>query len=126
MAENDRRTAIPGAVHDFVAQLRGVTDRLSNLAGMAESLPALPGLPAMPNLPRLPGPPGRLTAAQLKAMASAVTAMRGSIGAMTAQLSAFDEQLEVLEQILGPLTEWTQTWADLEKRVLDLRPGTDG
>jgi len=24
----------------------------------------------------------------------------------------------VLEQILGPLTEWSKTWADLEERLL--------
>ena len=63
-----------------------------------------------------------LSAAQLSAMSSAVAAQRGSIEGLVAQLRAFDEQLEVLEQILGPLAEWSRTWAEMERSMLP--PGT--
>ena len=36
------------------------------------------------------------------------------------QLSAFDEQLAALEQMLGPLAEWSKTWADFEQRMLNM------
>ena len=68
-------------------------------------------MPALGALPMLP-PPGALSAAQLSAMTSAVAAQRGSIEGLVAQLRAFDEQLEVLERILGPLAEWSRTWAE--------------
>ncbi len=41
---------------------------------------------------------------------------------LKAQLSSYDEQLAVLEQILGPLAEWSRTWADLEQRLLNMDP----
>ena len=28
----------------------------------------------------------------------------------------------MLEQILGPLAEWSRTWADLEQRLLNMNP----
>ena len=56
-----------------------------------------------------------------------IAAQRRSIAALQAQLSSFDEQLAVLEQILGPLAEWSRTWADLEQRLLNMgrRPAAD-
>jgi hypothetical protein len=36
-----------------------------------------------------------------------IAAQRRSIDALKAQLSSFDEQLAVLEQVLGPLAEWS-------------------
>jgi len=41
---------------------------------------------------------------------------------------SFDEQLAVLEQILGPLAEWSRTWAELEQQLLSMgrRPTDDG
>jgi hypothetical protein len=39
--------------------------------------------------------------------------------AMREQLEAFDAQLAVFEKILGPLVEWSSTWARLEEAVSD-------
>ena len=47
---------------------------------------------------------------------------RRSVETLKAQLSSFDEQLAVMEQILGPLAEWSRTWADLEQRLLNMGP----
>ncbi len=60
----------------------------------------------------------------MTAIADSIAAQRRSIEALKAQLSSYDEQLVVLEQILGPLAEWSRTWADLEQRLLSmgLRP----
>ena len=111
----DRATApggrVPRSIDDFVAQLRGFSDRARSLAG------AVPGkLP----LPPLPSPPGALSAAQIRAIAEVVGAQRQSIAGMTAQLQAFDQQLAVFERILEPLVEWSSTWARLEEAVGDL------
>lgn len=125
MADDEASRApggIPGPIHDLIAQLRGVTDRLAGLTGLTGFAESLPGMPVLPSLPR----PAALSAAQLKAMTSTVAAQRRSIQAMQAQLKAFDEQLTVMEKILEPLTEWIDTWANLEQRVMDLRPGADG
>ena len=65
--------------------------------------------------------PGALSAAQVTSIADSVAAQRRSIEALKAQLSAFDEQLAVLEQILGPFAEWSRTWADFEKQLVDMR-----
>jgi hypothetical protein len=102
---------VPGLVQDFIAQLRTVTEGLEGLAGFGERhLPAPGGFPH----------PGALSAAQLTSIASSVAAQRRSIEALQAQLSSFDEQLVVLEQILGPLAEWSKTWAELEQRLLTM------
>ena len=98
-------------VEDFVAQLRGFTDRARSLAGAA---------PSALSLPTLPSPPGAMSAAQLRAIAQAVSAQRQQIAAMAAQLEAFDEQLAVFERILEPLVEWSATWARLEQAVGNL------
>ena len=55
--------------------------------------------------------PGALSAAQLTAVADSIAAQRRSIEVLKAQLSSFDEQLKALEQFLGPLAEWSRTWA---------------
>ena len=99
------------SIEEFVQQLRGFTDRARAVAG------SVPGrLP----LPTLPSPPGAMSAAQLRAIAQTVRAQRQSITAIRAQLDAFDEQLAVFERILGPLVEWSSTWARLEEAVGDL------
>src|SRR5215470_9200488 len=102
-----------GLVQDFVAQLRAATEELAGLAGFGERHRLSPVLPL----------PGALSAAQLTAISSSVAAQRRSIEALKAQLSSFDEQLAVLEQILGPLTEWSRTWAEAEERLLTVRRG---
>ena len=110
-----------GPLFDFIAQLRRMADQLDVNRSKGLSMPAMPAMPAFGSLPRLP-PPGALSAAQLSAMSSAVAAQRGSIEGLVAQLRAFDEQLDVLERILGPLAEWSRTWAEMERSMLP--PGT--
>jgi hypothetical protein len=105
------------SIEEFVSQLRAFSDRARALAAGA-----------VPSLPSLPSPPGAMSAAQLKAIADAVTAQRASLQAMTAQFQAFDEQLAVFERILEPLVEWSATWARLEEGISSLvrrDPGTD-
>jgi hypothetical protein len=102
------------SIDEFVNQLRGFTDRARSLAGAA---------PSALSLPTLPSPPGAMSAAQLRAIAQAVSAQRQQIAAMTAQLEAFDEQLAVFERILEPLVEWSATWARLEQAVGSLGRG---
>jgi len=53
-------------------------------------------------------------------------AQRRSIEALKAELSSFDEQLAALEQILGPLAQWSTTWAELEQRLLNLGRSPQG
>jgi hypothetical protein len=113
---------IPGVMQEFVAQLRGVAERLEGLTGLADSLPSMPSLPSVPVLRSLPAP-GALSAAQVKTITTSVAAQRRSIEALTAQLAAFDEQLVVLERILEPLVEWSKTWADIEERLMRIGRG---
>ncbi|MGY1708686.1 hypothetical protein ACI8AC_04165 [Geodermatophilus sp. SYSU D00758] len=101
------------SVEEFVGQLRAFTDRARGVATGAVPF----------SLPRLPSPPGALSAAQLRAIDSAVRGQRQQIAAMTAQLQAFDEQLAVFERILEPLVEWSSTWARLEESVADIVRG---
>lgn len=103
---------VPRSIDEFVSQLRGFTERAQRLASGA--------VPSLPRLPALPSPPGALSAAQLEAIAQAVAAQRQQIAALTAQLQAFDQQLAVFERILGPLVEWSGTWARLEEAVGDV------
>jgi len=110
-----------GPFFDFIAQLRRMADQLDVTRSKGLSMPGMPAMPAFGSLPMLP-PPGALSAAQLSAMSSAVAAQRGSIDGLVAQLRAFDEQLDVLERILGPLAEWSRTWAEMERTMLP--PGT--
>ena len=120
MPEDDQSTsgAIPRLIQEYLGQLRATTERLENLAGFSGGLPS-----ARSALPL----PGALSAAQIKSIAGSIAAQRSSIAALQAQLSSFDEQLAVLEQILGPLAEWSRTWADLEQRLLNMgrRPEAD-
>ena len=101
---------VPRSIEEFVAQLRGFTDRARSLAG---------AVPGRLSLPALPSPPGALSAAQLRAIAQTVSAQRQSIAGMKAQLEAFDQQLGVFERILDPLVEWSSSWARLEEAVGD-------
>jgi hypothetical protein len=128
MADDEERASggIPGVMQDFLAQLRGVAERLEGLTGLGSvSLPAMPSMPSLAALRSVPLP-GALSAAQLKAIASSVGAQRRSIQALRSQLEAFDEQLAVLERILDPLAEWSKTWADIEERLTKLRLGSGG
>ena len=121
MAGEERSSsgAVPGMVSDFLAQLRASTERLESMVGMRDRLPSPPG-----GLPL----PGALSAAQLTSILDTIAAQRRSIEALQAQLAAFDEQLAVMEQMLGPFTEWSKSWADLEQRMMNLgrRPQAGG
>jgi hypothetical protein len=77
----------------------------------------LPGQPASPGASALPG---ALSAAQLKSITDSIAAQRRSIKTLQAQLSAFDEQLAALENFLGPLAQWSRSWAEVEQRFLNL------
>jgi hypothetical protein len=113
MAEDEKTASgvVPRLVQEFTAQLGAITGRLEELAGLGGGKPLAPG----------PFPlPGGLSAAQMTSIADSIAAQRRSIAALQAQLSSFDEQLAVLEQILGPLAEWSRTWAELERRLLSL------
>ena len=116
MADDEQTTSgmVPGLVHEFIDQLRGIAEGLGGVARLGEHLPSAPRALALP---------ATLSAAQLTSIADAIAAQRRSIEALKAQLSAFDEQLAVLEQIIHPLAEWSRKWAELEERVLNIRPG---
>ena len=112
--EHAAADAVPRLVQEYIGQLRAATERFRDFARAGERL--------QPDLGTLK-PPGALSAAQVATIADSVAAQRRSIEALQTQLSAFDEQLAVLEQILGPLALWSKTWADLERRLLDLGRG---
>ena len=101
---------VPGVVQELIAQLRGITEGLEGLARIRDRLPSAPG--ALPL-------PGTLSAGQLASIADSIAAQRRSIEALKAQLSSFDEQLAVLEQILGPLAQWSRKWAEVEEWLLN-------
>ena len=113
MAEDEHTTSglVPRLVGELMGQLRTATGRLEDLTRFSGGLPPAPG-----SLPL----PGGLSATQMSSIADSITAQRRSIAALQAQLSSFDEQLEVLQQILGPLAQWSRAWADLEQRLLNM------
>lgn len=39
-----------------------------------------------------------------------------------AQLAAFDEQLAALENFLGPMAQWSRSWAEVEQRFPGRKP----
>jgi hypothetical protein len=114
--EQHTPAGLAGLIQLWTVQLRRITEGLTGIAGLSESglsqsVQSLQGLPH----------PGALSAAQLSLIASSVTSQRQGIAAMQAQLKVLDEQLAMLEQILGPLTEWGKTWAQFERLVLPAR-----
>ena len=113
-AEQGMSGLVAGLIDSFVAQLRAVTGGLEDLAGSGDPRRLVPGVFLLP---------GALSSAQLTAISGSIAAQRRSIEALQSQLSSFDEQLAVLEQILGPLTEWSRTWATVEERLLNVRRG---
>ena len=110
MDENENTTSglVPRLVGELMGQLRAATGRLEDLTRFSGGLPPAPG-----SLPL----PGGLSATQMASITDSIAAQRRSIAALQAQVSSFDEQLEVLEQILGPLAQWSRSWADLEQRL---------
>jgi hypothetical protein len=110
-AEHTTPGLVPGLVQEFIGQLRAATEKLEGLTGLSGRLPGAAGVPPLP---------GALSAAQVTSIRDSIAAQRGSIEALQAQLSAFDEQLAVLERVLGPIADWSRTWAELEGRLLNL------
>ena len=110
-AEHPTPGLVPGLVQEFIGQLRAATEKLEGLTGLSGHLPAAPSVPPLP---------GALSAAQVSSIRDSIAAQRRSIEALQAQLSAFDEQLAVLEQVLGPIADWSRSWAELEGRLLNL------
>ena len=110
----------------WTIQLRRITGGLAGVAGLSESVLAQ-SVQSVQSLQGLPHP-GALSAAQLNLIASSVAAQRQTIAATQAQLRVLDEQLAILEQILGPLAEWSKAWAQFEGLVLPERrdPGPEG
>ena len=105
-----------GLIQLWTSQLRQITEGLAGTAGLSD--PVLPQ--AVPSLQDVPHS-GALSAAQLNLIASSIAAQRQSIAAMQAQLRAFDEQLAMLQDILGPLAEWSKTWAEFADLVTNTR-----
>lgn len=112
--EHSASGMVPGLVQEFIAQFRRITEGLEGLARVREHLPSAPG--ALPL-------PGTLSAAQLATIADSIAAQRRSIEALKAQLSSFDDQLALLEQLLGPLAQWSSKWAEVEEWLLHVGHG---
>ena len=106
--------AVPSFVQEYIGQLRAATERLQDFVRAGQRLQPDPGTLK---------PPGALSATQIASIAESVADQRRSIQALQTQLSAFDEQLAVLEQMLGPVAQWSKVWADLEQRMLNLGGG---
>jgi hypothetical protein len=98
-------------VQEYISQFWAATEKLQDLGRSGGSPPPTPS--AMPL-------PGAFSAAQMTAIADSIAEQRQSIAALKAQLSVYDEQLAVLEQALGPFTEWSKTWADFEQQLLNM------
>ena len=107
----------------WTMQLRRITEGLAGMTGLSESVLSQ-SVQSLQGLPH----PGALSAAQLNLTASSVASQRQGIAAMQAQLRVLDEQLAMLEGILGPLAEWSKTWAQFEGLVMPARrnPGPEG
>ena len=118
MADEERSTSsqVAALVEAFVGQLRAASEGLEELAGLGQRVPSAASVFPLP---------GAQSAAQLTSMADRIAAQRRSIEALKAQLSSFDEQLAALEQILGPLAQWSATWAELENRLLNMGRGPE-
>jgi hypothetical protein len=110
-AEHTTPGPVPGLVQEFIGQLRAATEQLEGLTGLSGHLPGTSSVPPLP---------GALSAAQVSSIRDSIAAQRRSIEPLQAQLSAFDEQLAVLEQVLGPIADWSRSWAELEARLLNL------
>ena len=119
MTDNENTSDVfASLVQPWIVQLRMVTERLAGMTRLGESALSQP-LRSLQGLPL----PGVLSAAQLDAFARGLAAQRASIAALQAQLAAFDEQLAALEAMVGPLAEWSKTWAEFERLVMN--PGRD-
>jgi hypothetical protein len=112
MADDEQGTpgSVAAWVQEFIGQFRAAAEKAGEPHPARQTSPGTLALP------------GALSAAQMASITDSIAAQRRSIEALKAQLSSFDEQLEVLENILGPLAQWSGTWADLEQRLLNMGP----
>jgi hypothetical protein len=119
MADEEKSTfgVIPGMVQEYISQFWSATERLQDLGRSGATPPSVPSAVPLP---------GAFSAAQMASIADSIAAQRHSIEVLQAQLSAYDEQLALLEQALGPFTEWSKTWADFEQRLLQMGRGPAG
>lgn len=101
----------PGDPSELVKRLREATEKV--MSGWTGARPV---------------PPATLSARQLQAVLDDLAARRAQVQALQAQLGLFDEQLATLETSLGPLLEWSRTWAGVEGAMTDLwrLPGSGG
>jgi hypothetical protein len=113
MADEDQSTSgvIPGLVQEYISQFWAATEKLQELGRSGGSPPPTPSSMALP---------GAFSAAQMTSIADSIATQRLSIEALKIQLTAYDEQLAMLEQALGPFTEWSKTWADFEQQLLNM------
>jgi hypothetical protein len=113
MADEEQSTSgvIPGLVQEYISQFWAATEKLQDLARSGGSPPPIPSSMALP---------GAFSAAQMASIADSIATQRRSIETLKVQLTAYDEQLALLEQALGPVAEWSKTWADLEQRLLNM------
>jgi hypothetical protein len=114
--EQSKSGSVPASVQEFIGQLRAAAEKTGEPHPTRQTSPGTLALP------------GALSAAQMASITDSIAAQRRSIEALKTQLSSFDEQLAVLENILGPLAQWSRTWADLEQQLLNMgpRPEIDG
>ena len=119
MADDEQRSPsmISGMAGEFITQQGRIAETLRGMAGSGMAVPGTPGAPVLP---------GTISAAQLASIIENVAAQRHSIETLKAQLASYDQQLVVLEQILGPLAEWTHAWAEFEQRLLNRPRGPGG
>ena len=117
MTDNqDTSDLFASLMQPWIVQLHMITERLTGMTRLGESALSQP-LRSLQGLPL----PGVLSAAQLDSVARGLAAQRSSIAALQAQLAAFDEQLAALEGMIGPLAEWSKTWAEFERLVMNPR-----
>ncbi len=116
MADDEKGTpgSVPALFQEFFDQFRTAAE---TAMGARPAQQAAPGKLALP---------GALSAAQMDSITESIAAQRRSIAALKTQLTSFDEQLAVLEKLLGPLAQWSRSWADLEQGFLNMGPGTKG
>ena len=117
----------PGSANpaDLAGQLRAAADRI--MAAWTAAAGQAAG--ATPALPTLPSMPATMSAEQLDTFLDDLAARRAQVQALVTQLQGFDEQLGTLEASVRPFGEWTRTWADLEKSMMQFwqpPPGTAG
>jgi hypothetical protein len=107
--------SVPALFQEFFDQFRATVENAAKPRAAQQPSPGMPPLP------------GAFSATQMASITESIATQRRSIEALKTQLTAFDEQLATLEKLLGPLAQWSKSWADLEQGFLNMspRPGGD-